>query len=266
MCLDVGDHFLLQYKSDDSSLLKTVCFLFQGLSLFLLCFFLYSSCSPCWVRWRRRSGWLGCTHSTGSRTAGVKYIVLVQRSFNNMTEINAFCVESRDWIESFWNVEAPDGSGSHSRQGLSARSGGFPWKASRTANKVCASSALHSNKVEAGMFTLAQTKCSTHQCFPSAVTTLPSIGRLEIVVHNWESGDCLTKQLFASIGQFADVERKQKHWEKHWFKVHPASPAGSADWDSHPVVASKAVQLVQLVCGVARPSSNLTARDISYMY
>ena len=38
--------------------------------------------------------------------------------------------------------------------------------------------------IQTKMFTLAQTKCSTHQCFPSAVTTLPSIGRLEIVVHN----------------------------------------------------------------------------------
>ena len=34
----------------------------------------------------------------------------------------------------------------------------------------------------------------------------------------------------------------------------------------HPVVASKAVQLVQLVCGVARPSSHLSAIDILYMY
>jgi len=34
--------------------------------------------------------------------------------------------------------------------------------------------------------------------------------------------------------------------------------AGSADWDSHPVVASKAVQLVQLVCSVARPSTHLS--------
>ena len=68
-------------------------------------FFLYSSCLPCWVRWRRRSGWLGCTHSTGSQTAGVKYIILVQRSFNDMIGINAFCFESRDWIERLWKLE-----------------------------------------------------------------------------------------------------------------------------------------------------------------
>ena len=75
-------------------------------SVSFMFFSFFSSCSPCWVRWRRRSGWLGCTHSTGSQTAGVKYIVLMQRSFNNMRGIDAFCFESIDWIERLWNIES----------------------------------------------------------------------------------------------------------------------------------------------------------------
>ena len=61
-------------------------------------------------------------------------------------------------------------------------------------------------------------------------------------------------------------KENKKNWEsrQHWFKVYPPSPAGSADWDSHPVVASKAVQLVQLVCSVARPSSHLSAIKKKY--
>ena len=77
--------------------------------------------------------------------------------------------------------------------------------------------------------TLAQTKCSTCQCFPRAVTTLSSIGRLKIL-----------------------SEMTSRHHQQR------GSPAGAADGNSHLVVAAQAVELVQLVGRVAGARSHLS--------
>ena len=86
---------------------------------------------------------------------------------------------------------------------------------------------------------MAQTKCSTCQCFPRAVTTRSSIGLLK------QGGKVGGEGVFVR-------DRVEPGGEEPVL-----APAGPADGNTHLVVAAQAVELVQLVGRVARPSLHL---------